>query len=253
MKKITFLIPFLFMVLLVPGMVFADKLEDEKKYHDLTKDEKITLNGERGKEIVESLGGYDDYKDFIKSDVESDLKKEIRELNEKMSELGIMTIEELRDPIKRMEFYLDHPEIIEDEHGDIEQVVWTEVSHSCNCGTTVKAKMGYHHPFAWWSYDAYLQPTTWQTLYPNIAYTFDNNNINHEHNWIKPFIKVYTSQSGTQTIEGFASVDDSPPYDEEISKTKFFTRNVVKTFDFPEYSHGIDEDTYVWGTTTWVN
>jgi len=77
------------MVLLVPGMVFADKLEDEKKYHDLTKDEKITLNGERGKEIVESLGGYDDYKDFIKSDVESDLKKEIRELNEKCLSLAL--------------------------------------------------------------------------------------------------------------------------------------------------------------------
>lgn len=242
MKKITFLIPLLTAVLLIPGMAFADQAYDR-----LSDEEKIDKNGQRAKQILVEIGGYDQFKKAIESSEKTSLKNEINELNEKMSELGIMTLEEFNDPVQRMQFYLDHPEIIQ-EDDDTHHVSWTPVSHSCNCNT-MKAKMGYHYPFAWWSYDAYLQPTTWQILYPNIDYYFNNDNISHEHSWIEPFIKVYASQSGTYRINGFASVDDSPAYDEEISENRFFSRNVVKTFDFPRYESGIEEDTYVWGTT----
>ena len=251
MNRMTLLIPLLAIILLVPGMAFADELDD--KYHELTKDEKISLNGERGKEILQVLGGYDNYKELIKSDVESDLKEEIKELDEKMSELGIMTIEELRDPIKRMEFYLDHPEFIEDGNEGIAHVVWTDVSHGCDCSYSVNTQMGYHYPYAWWSAEAYLNPTSWQTmLYPHLEYPFDNDDSSNVRDWIRPFMKVYISQNGVATINGFAGIDTTPHYDENISKTKFFFKNLVKTFDFVEYSNGIGENTYIWGTTTWI-
>ncbi len=114
------LIPLFVIVLLAPGVVFTDNLGEEVKYDKLTRDEKIDLNGKRAKEILESLGGYDEYKEFMKSDEDSKLKDEIKELNQKMSELGIMTLEEFNDPVKRLEFYLDHPEIIEEEHDNVE-------------------------------------------------------------------------------------------------------------------------------------
>ena len=231
---------------------YADVEKSDKG--ELTREEQINQHEDRAFEILQELGGYDKYLELINSDNKSSLKDEINSMHSKMAEFGIMTLEEFNDPQKRMQFYLDHPEIIEDTH-DVHQTSYVEISHNgCNCGPTqVKSVMGYHYPFAWWSYDAYLLPTSWQTLYPNIVYESDNDNINVSHDWIEPFIKAYTTQSGVQQIDGFASVDVFPPYDDELSETRYFTQNIIKTFDFDRYDNGIDSSTYVWGTTTWVS
>ncbi len=65
-----------------------------------------------------------------------------------------------------------------------------------------------------------------------MAYDFENGNIPHEHDSIMPFIRAHATQSGTRQIDGFASVDDLPQYDEQISNKKFFSRTVVKHCDF---------------------
>ncbi len=250
MNRITFLIPMLAVILLVP----ASNAFAYEQYEELSYLEKIDLNSKQGKAILDTLGGYDKYVEFMALEVKTDLTDEINELNNKMADLGIMTLEEFNDPVKRVEFYLDHPEIVEIDNDNIHDVSYNPTSHGCSsCTQSVYAKMGYHYPFLLWTFDSYLTPTSWQNLYPNITYDFDNNDVSNEHDWIEPFSKSYVTQSGTYTLDLFASIDASPNYDVHLTPERYYTQGFVKTIDFPRYNHSIDSGTYIWGSTQWVN
>lgn len=70
----------------------------------------IQRNVNRSEEILQKLGGYKKYLEFMKdkSNDNSHLKKELLFMNEEMASVGVMTIEEFGDPSKREKFFGEH-------------------------------------------------------------------------------------------------------------------------------------------------
>ncbi|MGB0855925.1 MAG: hypothetical protein ACPGQP_02725 [Nitrosopumilus sp.] len=72
-----------------------------------TIDEIIQKNVNHSKKILEELGGYKKYLEFMndKPNNNSLLKKELLFMNEEMSSIGVMTVEEFDDPKSRQKFF----------------------------------------------------------------------------------------------------------------------------------------------------
>lgn len=69
----------------------------------------------RSEEILQKLGGYEKYLEFMndKSNDDSPLKKELLFMNEEMASLGVMTIDTFDDIQKRNQFIVQHyPNIV---------------------------------------------------------------------------------------------------------------------------------------------
>jgi len=173
------------------------------------------------------------------------LKIKLANIIEAGEVLGYMTPETLNDPEASDAFYKKHPVYIDEDEIDD-----GDISTECTCDT-VKGMIGFKYPYAFWTYDGYIAPTSYQNLYYQTENDVWGSDTWTDHDWVKPFAYVYSTAFGTKDFTVDVLIADKN-YAESEDDDPYLIPFIAHRIELPQYHNFVPEDTIIVGAIEWT-